>query len=117
LSQQGDPVARLAPLLVVYDAESHQGRRWVDWIQKRDSQGLIVPFPCQNPELVRIAPELAGRPLQRTIHGLDTLTRQVWAGENLPPQVWARLPGWRWVIFLTWIPGISRIITKLNWMS
>lgn len=107
-------MSRLAPLLVVYDAESHRCRRWVDWVRKRDTQGLIVSFPFQNPELVRIAPELAGLPLHLEIHGLDTRTRRIWVGVRLLPQVWARLPGWRWVIFLTWIPGVSRIISALH---
>ena len=100
-----------APLLVVYDAESNRGRRWMDGIRKRDRRGLIVTFPFQNPELVKIAPELAGRPLHLEIHGLDTRTRQVWAGTSLLPHIWARLPGWRWVTFLSWIPGISSFIS------
>lgn len=98
-----------APLLVVYDAESSRARRWVHWIQTRDRHGLVVPFPFQNPELVKIAPELAGRPLHVYAHGLDTATRQVWTGPALTAQVWARLPGWRWVIFLNRIPGLSRL--------
>lgn len=105
-------MARPAPLLVVYDAESARSRRWVDWIRKRDHHGLIVSFPFQNPELVSIAPELAGRPLHLAVHGLDTGTRRVWVGDHLVPQVWARLPGWRWVIFLTYIPWVKTIITK-----
>jgi predicted DCC family thiol-disulfide oxidoreductase YuxK len=102
-----------APLLVVYDAENPRCRRCIDAIRKRDSEGLIVSFPFQNPELVKIAPELAGRPLHLEIHGLDTRTRQVWAGRRLLPQIWRRLPNWNWVIFLTWIPGITRLISVL----
>jgi len=107
-------VPGLAPLLVVYDAESPRCRRWVDWVRKRDRQGLIVSFPFQNPELLNIAPELAGRPLHLAIHGLDTRSRRVWAGVTLLPQVWARLPGWRWVTFLTWIPGLLKVMATLN---
>ena len=99
---------------MVYDAESDRGRAWVDWVTRRDSQGLIVPFPCQNPEVVRIAPELAGRPLHLEVHGLDTRTRRVWVGEQLLPHLWARLPGWRWVTFLTWIPFVTKTIIVFN---
>jgi hypothetical protein len=109
-------VPRLAPLLVVYDAESSRGRRWVDWVQKQDSLGLIVCFPCQSAELVTLAPELAGRPLHRELHGLDLHSRQVWAGSRLLPEVLGRLPGWRWGIFLVYIPGVSKIITSLSRM-
>jgi len=61
-----------APLLLAYDAECPLCRRLVDWVQRRDRWGLIIPFPLQNPELVRMAPELAGRPLQAALHGLDS---------------------------------------------
>jgi predicted DCC family thiol-disulfide oxidoreductase YuxK len=101
-----------APLLVVYDAESNHWRRRVDWIQKHDSQGLIVSFPFQNPELLRIAPELAGRPLHLEIHGMDTRTRQIWVGEKLLPQILARLPRWRWMALLSMIPGATRLLWR-----
>jgi hypothetical protein len=86
----------------------------MDWVRRRDSEGLIVSFPFQNPELVKIAPELAGRPLHLEIHGLDTRTRQVWAGDRLMFQVWGRLPSMKWVIFLNWIPGISYLIKAIT---
>jgi hypothetical protein len=106
-------MAQPAPLLVVYDAESNRYRRWMDGIRKRDSHGLIVSFPFQNPELVKIAPELAGRPLHLVIHGMDTRTRKVWVGEKLLPHIWARLPGWRWTLGFTWIPGFSSLMAAL----
>lgn len=102
-------VARPAPLLLVYDAECPACRSAVDWIQKRDAQGLIVPFPYQNPELVRMAPELAGRPLDASIHGLDTGTRIVKAGGDLLPDLLGRLPRWRWVAPLLRLPGLSHL--------
>jgi predicted DCC family thiol-disulfide oxidoreductase YuxK len=105
-----DPVRQRAPLLLAYDAENARGRAWVDWIRRRDRQGLVVSFPFQNPELLRIAPELAGRPLHLEPHGLDARTRRVWIGRQLLAQVWARLPGWRWVIFLIYVPGINKVI-------
>jgi len=98
-----------APLLLVYDAECPACRRAVDWIQRRDTQGLITPFPYQNPELVRIAPELAGRPLETALHGLDTRTRAVTAGGALLPLIALRLPRWRVVAPLLLLPGISHL--------
>lgn len=105
---------RPAPLLVVYDAEDNRCRRWMDWVRKRDAQGLIVSFPFQNPELVKIAPELAGRPLHLLVHGLDTQDREVWSGDAVLPEVWRRLPGWRWVIFLIRIAFVRRFIKTIN---
>jgi len=103
-----------APLLLAYDAENARCRAWVDWIRKRDRQGLVVSFPFQNPELLGIAPELAGRPLHLEPHGLDARSRRVWVGRSLLAQVWTRLPGWRWVIFLIYIPGSNKVIKQLT---
>lgn len=108
-----DSVRQQAPLLLAYDAESAPCRAWVDWIRRRDRQGLVVSFPFQNSELLRIAPELAGRPLHLEPHGLDARTRRVWVGTRLLAQVWARLPGWRWVIFLIYVPGFNSVIKKV----
>jgi hypothetical protein len=107
-------VSPAAPLLIAYDAENRRSRSWVDWCQARDSEGLLIAFPFQNAELLKIAPELAGRPLHLQLHGLDTRTREVWAGAELLPQVWSRLPRWRWVIFLTKIKMITKIITIIK---
>jgi len=100
-----------APLLLAYDAECPLCRRLVDWVQRRDRWGLIIPFPLQNPELVRMAPELAGRPLQEALHGLDTGTRQVRAGGDLLPWVARRLPWWRFWAPILRLPGLARLLS------
>jgi hypothetical protein len=94
-------------LLIAYDAEDPSVRRAVDRIQRRDRWGLIVPFPFQNPELARVALELAGRPLHLEMHGLDTATRKVWAGKALLPHLLKRLPRWRWVAPLLHVPVLG----------
>jgi predicted DCC family thiol-disulfide oxidoreductase YuxK len=101
-------VGRPAPLLIAYDAECPRCRHWVDWVQRRDRWGLVIPFPLQNPELIRMAPELAGLPLDQAIHGLDTNTREVKSGARLLTAVGVRLPRWRW---LAHIPGLAGLVT------
>ena len=86
-----------SPLLLVYDAESAPCRALVDWIRKRDRACLIIAFPYQNAELVRLAPELAGMAFLGEIHGLDTRTRQATQGAALLPQLFERLPTWQWL--------------------
>ena len=76
------------------------------WVQLRDRQGLVVAFPLQSPELVRMVPELAGRPLEAEIHGLDLGSRQVWRGAGLLRPLARRLPGWRWLGPLLGLPGV-----------
>ena len=97
-------MASLAPLLLVYDADSAPCRALVDWIRKRDRACLIIAFPYQNAELVRLAPELAGLAYLGEIHGLDTRTRRTGQGPALLPSLFQRLPGWQWLAPLMAIP-------------
>lgn len=79
------------------------------WVQQRDRFGLVVAFPLQNPELVKVAPELAGKPLDTEIHGLDLGTRQVWRGAGLLRPLAQRLPAWRWLSPLLSLPGVPAL--------
>ncbi len=85
----------------------------MDWVQRRDRWGLVVTFPFQNAELLRVAPELAGRPLHLEIHGVDTGDRRVFAGADLIPRVLGRLPRWRMVAPLLKIPGVSTLSRRM----
>ncbi len=85
----------------------------MDWVQLRDRWGLVVTFPMQNPELLRMAPELAGLPLHLEIHGVDTFSRRVFAGAELIFQVLYRLPRWRFLAPVLQIPGLSGLCQKV----
>jgi hypothetical protein len=104
------PGLTLAPYLLAYDAEDAGCRRLVDWVQRRDASGLVVAFPFQNPELVAVAPELAGLPQAGQIHGFDTRTRDLQSGPNLLPGLLSRLPGWTWLALLASLPGASAML-------
>ena len=96
----------LAPLLLVYDAESAPCRCLVDWTRRRDRACLIVAFPFQNAELARLAPELAGLALQGEVHALDTGTRKVARGPAILPWLFQRLPGRWWMTPLLALPPL-----------
>ena len=100
-------------LLLAYDGECSLCRRWVDWVQARDRWGLVVAFPLQNPELSRMAPELAGRPLHLEIHALDLADRRVFAGAEVLPKVLARLPRWRLGAPILSLPGVSALARRI----
>lgn len=97
------------PYLLIYDAADAQCRRLVDWIQKRDRDGRVVAFPFQNPELVRVAPELAGLPLDRGIHGFDPRTRTIQEEARALPGLLRLLPGWRWLAPLARLHVVARL--------
>jgi len=97
-------------LLVAYDAECGPLCRLVDWAGARDRHGRLVFFPLQNPELVKLAPELAGRALHGEVHGLDLADRRIRSGPELLPALLGRLPGWSWVAPLLRLPGPSQLL-------
>ena len=97
-----------SPLILAYDGECSLCAKRADWIAARDAWGLLTLFPLQHPELVKIAPELAGRPLHGELHGLDLATRRVMSGPALIPEILSRLPRWRLLAPLLRLPGAAR---------
>jgi predicted DCC family thiol-disulfide oxidoreductase YuxK len=96
-------------LLLSYDAECPFCRRVADWAAARDRLGRLVLFPIQNPELLRVAPELGGLALHEAVHALDTATREVYAAGEAWLQAARRLPAWRWCPLLLSLPGLRRL--------
>lgn len=89
------------------------------WLARRDRQGLLLILPVRDPELLVLAPELGGRPVEKEIHGLDLGTREVRAGAELLRPIAQRLPGWRWVAPVLAIPGFPRLLNRfyLHWAA
>jgi predicted DCC family thiol-disulfide oxidoreductase YuxK len=102
-----------APYLLIYDAESPGCRRLIDWIQQRDQTGLVVSFPYQNPQLLHVAPELAGMALAGEVHGFDTRSRKVHRGARLLPSLFRRLPGWGWLALPASLPVVGGFVYRL----
>ena len=102
-----------ATYLLAYDAEHRGCRRLVDWIRRRDRNGLVVAFPFQNAELVRVAPELAGLPQAGEVHGFDTRTREIRSGAGLMASLFRRLPRWRWMAPLATLPPVASMLFAL----
>ncbi len=102
----------MGPLILAYDAECPFCRDLLRWAQARDDRGSLAPFPLQNPDLVRIAPELAGRDLREALHVVDGATREVWVGGDAWIALLGRLRGWRWVAPILGLPGIRGIVAR-----
>lgn len=101
-----------SPFLLIYDAEDPGCRNLIDWIQRRDQTGLVVSFPYQNAELLRVAPELAGLALYGEVHGFDTRSRRILRGASLLPPLLQRLPGWRWLALPAALPAMASLIYR-----
>lgn len=102
-----------APLLLAYDPACTLCCRMALWLARRDRRGLLHLVSLRDPDLMALGPELAGRPLEREIHGLDLGTRQVWAGADLLRPIARRLPAWRWAAPLLAIPGLPAGLNRL----
>jgi predicted DCC family thiol-disulfide oxidoreductase YuxK len=108
-----------APLLLAYDPACTRCCRLALWLARRDQQGLLHIVSLRDPDLLALAPELGGKPLEREIHGLDLSTREVRAGADLLRPIARRLPAWRWLSTLLGIPGVPTLANRifLGWSA
>ncbi len=97
-------------LLIAYDGECSLCIRRADWLKRQDSRAQLMLFPIQHPQLVRVAPELAGRSLHGQIHGMDLDTREVFIAGDLLEPLLNVLPRWSWLSFTLFIPGFRKSI-------
>jgi predicted DCC family thiol-disulfide oxidoreductase YuxK len=107
------------PLLLAYDPACTLCCRLALWLARRDQRGLLLILPVPDPDLLSLAPELAGKPLEKEVHGLDLATREIRAGADLLRPVARRLPAWWWLALLLGIPGIPRLANQvaLRWSA
>ena len=107
------------PLLIAYDPACLLCCRMALWLARKDRQGLLLILSVRDPELLAMAPELGGRPVEKEIHGLDLGTREVNAGANLLRPIAQRLPGWGWAGPLLALPGLPGLLNRiyLRWAT
>ncbi len=107
------------PLLLAYDPACTLCCRMALWLARRDRQGLLLIVSVRDPDLLSLAPELAGKPLEKEIHGLDLGSREIRAGADLLRPIARRLPAWRWLSPLLGIPGIPTLANRifLRWSA
>lgn len=101
------------PLLIAYDPACTLCCRMALWLARRDRQGLLLIVSVKDPDLLDLAPELGGKPVEKEIHGLDLGTREVQAGADLLRPIAHRLPGWRWISPILAIPGLPRLLNRV----
>ena len=102
-----------APLLIAYDPACAPCCRMALWLARRDRLGLVPVMDLRDPNLLTLAPELGGRPIEREIHGLDLGTRSIYVGPELLAPVARRLPTWRWLALLLVLPGCPGLLHRL----
>jgi predicted DCC family thiol-disulfide oxidoreductase YuxK len=108
-----------SPLLIAYDPACTLCCRMALWLARRDRRGLLLIVSVRDPELLALAPELGGRPIERDLHGIDLATREIWAGADLLRPIARRLPTWRWAAGLLALPGLPGLLNRvyLRWSA
>ncbi len=102
------------PLLLAYDPACIRCCRLALGLARRDRQGLLLIVSLRDPNLLALAPELAGKPLEKEVHGLDLATREVCAGPDLLRPIARRLPAWWWLSLLLGIPGVPTLANRIS---
>ncbi len=108
-----------APLLIAYDPACTVCCRMALWLARRDREGRLLLVTVRDPALLALAPELAGKPVEKEIHGLDLGTREIRAGADLLRPIARRLPGWQWLSPLLGLPGLPHLVNRiyLRWAT
>jgi predicted DCC family thiol-disulfide oxidoreductase YuxK len=108
-----------APLILAYDPACTVCCRMALWLARRDRRGLLHITNLRDPDLLALAPELAGKPLEKEIHGLDLGTRAIYAGADLLRPIARRLPGWQWLSPVLGVPGFPALANRiyLRWAA
>jgi hypothetical protein len=60
-----------------------------------------------------VAPELAGLPLDRGIHGYEPRSRTLRSGPRMLPSLLRHLTGWRWLAPAAQVPLLARLLFAL----
>ena len=107
------------PLLLAYDPACTRCCRLALGLARHDRLGLLLILSVRDPDLLALAPELAGRPVEKEVHGLDLGSREVRAGADLLRPIARRLPGWWWLCLLFGLPGFPALAhrTFLIWST
>ncbi len=90
--------------VLIYDGECSVCRFAVDWIRTRMSPGAFEFLSCHDESLPARFPFVDRNACLQAAH-LVLPDGKVLAGEKAAPEVFLRIPGYRWVPSLLRVPG------------
>jgi lipase maturation factor 1 len=98
----------MKPLTLIYDGECGFCGKWIDWLRKEDVLQRIELLSYQSEECRSRYPKIDA---MSCIEGgkLITLKGDVYSGAEAVPIIFKEIPRWRWVAYLTRIPGVMFI--------
>ncbi|HEY5765119.1 MAG TPA: DUF393 domain-containing protein [Candidatus Deferrimicrobiaceae bacterium] len=99
------------PAILIYDGECSVCRRAVEWIRSRALPESLEFLSLHSEELTRRFPSLDPAECRRAAH-LVLPGGSVLAGERAAPEVFDRLPGYRWAAVCLRLPG-ARLLSGI----
>ncbi len=95
---------------LLYDDLCSFCRRFLDWVARRDKEGLIEPVGFRDPRLPQITPSLTGEKLFGSMH-LVFPDGKILSGHRAMPKLLGLLPG------LAWLAWLLKILPGADWLS
>lgn len=100
--------------VLIYDGNCSVCRGAIDWIRKRASPGAFEYLSCHDESLLARFPFLDRKACLLAAHLILPDGRDL-AGETAAPEVFLRIPGYRWVARALHLPGgqlFSRLLYR-----
>jgi predicted DCC family thiol-disulfide oxidoreductase YuxK len=100
--------------VLIYDGECSVCRGTVEWIRPRSSPGAFEFLSFHSGEMERRFPFLDREACKQAVH-LVLPDGRVLAGDRAAPEVFSRIPGYRWIARVLRFPGargLSRVFYR-----
>ncbi len=99
-----------SPAVLIVDGECSVCRGAVDWIRERSAPGAFEFLSFHSGEVEQRFPFLDREAVKAAAH-MVLQDGTVLAGEQIAPEVFAKLPGYAWVARILRLPG-ARIFSR-----
>ncbi len=99
-------------LTVLYDDDCGVCRKCAAWVSRTDTLDLVTCLPAISAEVQKQFPHLPEEDLLRDMHTVRD-DGVVFTGADGWREILRRLPRWRWLAALWWVPGAPAIARVL----
>lgn len=99
----------MKPLTLIYDGECGFCGKWINWLRKEDVLQSIDFLSYQSEECKKRFPQINA---QACFDGgkLIAAKGEIYSGADAVPIIFKEIPRWRWITYLTCIPGVMVIV-------
>lgn len=98
--------------VLVFDGKCDMCRRSVDWISRRDGQGVIEALPYQDPSVSDRFPEIPYRAFERAIQFVRPEGASL-EGARAVEEILRVIPHTRWMAPFFYVPGVRWLAQRI----